>query len=197
MTRERILALLRERLRRRGAARRAPVDRRFGAQAAVVAGVDGARRARRRACSVPTAVRGRTTSDAAYWRDRSCSPASAARSAAAPTRSTATTSPNASSASHPNPASTATSPGVTGTPPSDVGVRAPSDQPACDVGVAASVAAGEPLVEVGGLVADGGGVAVAGVDDGLGGQREQPVADRRDDRRRSRSTSGRSRPGRP
>src|SRR5438093_7847219 len=42
--------------------------------------------------------------------------------------------------------------------------------------------AGDPLLEVGGLVADGRGVAVAGVDDGLGRQRQQLGADRVDAR---------------
>src|SRR5699024_11589117 len=46
-----------------------------------------------------------------------------------------------------------------------------------------SVAAGDPLLEVRGLLADLRAVAVTGVDQCLGGQRQDPVANRGDDRR--------------
>ncbi len=179
VTRERILGLLRERLRRAvlqgerpsidGSALKLLWAQAWSARAVFGVSLFG-----------PAAVAD-ADSDAAPTGAISCWRSSGPRSAAAPTRSTATTSPNASSASLPNPESTATSPGVTRTPPSDGGVLSPrpTSSPPCDGGVVASVAAGEPFVEVGGLLADGGGVSVAGVDDGLVGEREEPVADRR------------------
>ena len=110
VTRERVLGAAAGTAAGRRPARRPTVGRRFGPQAAVVPGLDRARRAR-----CPPLRRGRDArapTRTPRTGARSCSPGSAARSAAAPTRSTATTSPNASSVSHPNPASTATSPGV-------------------------------------------------------------------------------------